>query len=58
VEAGVAEMVGPDADRIFQAASGLLRDPEAYARRARPTSAFGDGRAAPRIADALLRALG
>jgi len=58
VEAGVAEMVGPDADRIFEAASRLLRDPAAYARRARPTSAFGDGRAAPRIADALLRALG
>lgn len=55
VEAGVAEMVGPDAERIFTAASLLLRDPEAYARRARPTSAFGDGRAGPRIAEALLR---
>jgi UDP-N-acetylglucosamine 2-epimerase (non-hydrolysing) len=56
VEAGVAEMVGPDAERILVSASRLLRDPEAYARRARPTSAFGDGRAAPRIAQALLRA--
>ena len=56
VEAGVAEMVGPDADRILDSASRLLRDPEAYARRARPTAAFGDGRAAPRIAEALLRA--
>ena len=55
VEAGVAEMVGPDADRIFEAASRLLRDPEAYARRARPTSAFGDGRAAPRIAEVLIQ---
>jgi len=57
VEAGVAEMVGPDAERICAAASRLLRDPEAYASRARPTSAFGDGRAGPRIADTLLRAL-
>ena len=56
VEAGVAEMVGPDTDRIFEAASRLLRDPAARARRARPTSAFGDGRAAPRIAEVLLRA--
>jgi UDP-N-acetylglucosamine 2-epimerase (non-hydrolysing) len=56
VEAGVAEMVGTDPDRILAAASRLLEDPEAYARRARPTAAFGDGRAAPRIAEALLRA--
>jgi len=56
VEAGVAEMVGPDADRIATAASRLLADGEAYARRARPTSAFGDGHAAPRIAEAVLRA--
>jgi UDP-N-acetylglucosamine 2-epimerase (non-hydrolysing) len=55
VEAGVAEMVGPDAGRILDSASRLLRDPEAYARRARPTSAFGDGRAAPRIAEVLRR---
>ena len=50
VEAGVAEMVGPDAERIFEAASRLLGRPEAHARRAAPTSVFGDGRAAPRIA--------
>jgi UDP-N-acetylglucosamine 2-epimerase len=56
VEAGVAELVGPDADRIVASATRLLRDPEAYARRARPTSAFGDGRAGARIADVLLRA--
>ena len=56
VEAGVAEMVGPDADRIVAAASRLLDDASAYTRQARPTSAFGDGRAAPRIAEAVLRA--
>lgn len=58
VEAGVAEMVGPDADRIFEAASRLLRDPEARARRARATTVFGDGRAAPRIAQLLLQVAG
>jgi UDP-N-acetylglucosamine 2-epimerase len=58
VEAGVAEMVGPDADRIVEAASRLLRDHEAWARRARPTSVFGDGRAAPRIAHVLLQGAG
>jgi UDP-N-acetylglucosamine 2-epimerase (non-hydrolysing) len=55
VEAGVAEMVGPDAGRIFEAASRLLGDREAHARRARPTAVFGDGRAAARIAQVLLR---
>src|SRR5262245_33628617 len=58
VEAGVAEMVGPDADRIVAAATRLLGDREAYAARARPTSSFGDGRAAPRIAQVLLSAAG
>ena len=56
VEAGVAEMVGPDADRILASASRLLGDPQAWAQRARPTPVFGDGRAGPRIAAALLRA--
>jgi len=56
VDAGVAEMVGPDTDRIVASATRLLRDREAYALRARPTSAFGDGRAGARIADVLLRA--
>jgi UDP-N-acetylglucosamine 2-epimerase (non-hydrolysing) len=55
VDAGVAEMVGPDADRIVTAASRLLDDPQAHARRARPTSAFGDGHAASRIAHVLVQ---
>lgn len=55
VEAGVAEIVGPDADRIFAAASRLLRDPADHARRARATTVFGDGHAAPRIAQLLLQ---
>ena len=49
VEAGVAQVVGPDADAIVQAAERLLGDAAAYRARAVPTDVFGDGRAAERI---------
>ena len=49
VEAGVAQVVGPDADAIVQAAENLLGDAAAYRARAVPTDVFGDGRAAERI---------
>jgi len=55
VEAGVGEMVPPDAGALFTAAARLLGDEEAHARRAVPTTAFGDGRAGRRIAEILLR---
>jgi UDP-N-acetylglucosamine 2-epimerase (non-hydrolysing) len=54
VEAGVGELVGPDADALFTAASRLLLDDTAHARRATPTTAFGDGKAGERIARILL----
>jgi UDP-N-acetylglucosamine 2-epimerase (non-hydrolysing) len=54
VEAGVSQLVGPDADAILAAASELLLDEKTYHRRARPTSVFGDGRAADRIVNILL----
>lgn len=54
VEAGVGEMVGPEASAIFSAAARLLRDEAAHARRATPTAAFGDGKAGERIARVLL----
>jgi UDP-N-acetylglucosamine 2-epimerase (non-hydrolysing) len=54
VEAGVGELVGPDADALFTAASRLLQDEAAHARRATPTTAFGDGKAGERIARILL----
>lgn len=53
VEAGVAELVGTDPERIASAARRLLRDPAAHAARAVATDVFGDGHAASRIADAL-----
>jgi len=49
------ELVGTDPERIFAAVEALLTDPEKYARMSRPTTAFGDGRAAERIADIIER---
>ncbi|HEY0028577.1 MAG TPA: UDP-N-acetylglucosamine 2-epimerase (non-hydrolyzing) [Allosphingosinicella sp.] len=46
-------LVGTDEETIVAAVSGLLRDPVQYERMSRPSLAFGDGRAAPRIADAI-----
>lgn len=54
VEAGVGELVPPEAPALFAAAARLLDDEQAHARRAVPTEAFGDGRAGPRIARILL----
>jgi UDP-N-acetylglucosamine 2-epimerase (non-hydrolysing) len=54
VEAGVGQLVPPDAGRLFGAAKRLLTDPAEHRRRAVPTTAFGDGHAAERIAEALL----
>lgn len=49
LEAGVAELVGTDPERIARAAGVLLTDGGAHRSRARPTDAFGDGRASERI---------
>ncbi len=58
MEAGVAELVGTDTDRVAEAALKILRDPEEWQRRAQPSEVFGDGRAAERIAESLLGILG
>lgn len=55
IEAGVAELVGPDPVALFEATKRLLTDPSAYRSRAISTNAFGDGRAARRIVDQLLQ---
>jgi UDP-N-acetylglucosamine 2-epimerase (non-hydrolysing) len=57
VETDNAELVGTSPARIFAAVSCLYADQEKYSRMARPTLAFGDGRAAPRIADEIQRFL-
>lgn len=55
VEAGVAELVGTDRDSIFNATQRLLHDPDAYRRMANRVDLYGDGHAAERIAEILLR---
>lgn len=53
VECGVARAVGTDPDAIVRHAIALLDDPAEHTRMARAVSPFGDGHAAPRIADIL-----
>jgi UDP-N-acetylglucosamine 2-epimerase (non-hydrolysing) len=46
-------LVGTEEETIVRAVSRLLREPGHYAMMSRPSLAFGDGKAAPRIADAI-----
>jgi UDP-N-acetylglucosamine 2-epimerase (non-hydrolysing) len=56
--AGVAKLVGTDADRIVAEAERLLHDPEAYQQMAQAVSPYGDGHAAERIVRVLLEQVG
>ena len=53
LEAGVAVLVGTDADRIVEVSTGLLQDRERYARMAHRSDAFGRGSASEQILAAL-----
>jgi UDP-N-acetylglucosamine 2-epimerase (non-hydrolysing) len=53
VEAGVARLVGTDADAIFSAAAVLFENPSEYRRMAEGGCPYGDGKSAERICDAL-----
>lgn len=53
IEAGVAELVGTDPDRLISALNRLLDDRAHYARMASGGSPFGDGHASKRIVDAI-----
>ena len=55
VEAGVLKLVGTDTDKIVSEASRLLTDKAAYEKMAHAANPFGDGKAAPRIIQALLQ---
>lgn len=52
---GSIELIGTDEERIVASVTGLFGDKERYARMARPSLPFGDGRAAPRIVRAIER---
>jgi UDP-N-acetylglucosamine 2-epimerase (non-hydrolysing) len=56
VEAGTARLVGTDRETVRAAALELLNDDQSYRRMAHAVNPYGDGRAAPRTVEALLRA--
>ena len=56
VQAGAARLVGTDRERIVTEAARLLDDPAEYARMAGAVNPYGDGHAAERIVQALLKA--
>lgn len=58
IEAGVARLVGTDAETILREANRLLKDPAAYRAMARGASPYGDGKAAQRITRLVGRTLG
>jgi UDP-N-acetylglucosamine 2-epimerase (non-hydrolysing) len=53
VEAGTVRLVGTDADRIVAEATRLLTDADAHAAMAAVHNPYGDGKAVPRIVEAL-----
>lgn len=54
VDAGVAELMGTDYDKIVNRASQLWTDAAAYKRMSQVASPYGDGQAARRTVEALL----
>lgn len=58
IEAGTARLVGTNGAAIVAAVETLLHDRAAYNAMATAVSPFGDGRAAERIIELLLRAFG
>jgi UDP-N-acetylglucosamine 2-epimerase (non-hydrolysing) len=53
MELGLARLVGTDEQRLYDAMSTLLDEPEAYRRMSHVANPYGDGRASGRIADRL-----
>jgi len=56
VQSGTVRLVGTDPDEILSQACLLLDDPQAYALMAHAVNPYGDGKAAPRIVNAILQA--
>ncbi len=55
IEAGILKLIGTETSRIVNAASHLLDDESEYASMAKAVNPYGDGHAAERIVDALLK---
>ena len=58
VETGTVELAGTERERIELLAARLLSDRAAYDKMAQAVNPYGDGRACPRIADAICYAFG
>ena len=58
IEAGTARLVGTDSNRIFRETQRLLDNADEYDKMARAVNPFGDGKAAERIVQVLLRSKG
>lgn len=54
VTAGTVKLAGTDTEDIYRLAAELLDDPAAYDRMAKAVNPYGDGKACPRIAQAIL----
>lgn len=57
VKAGTVKLVGTDTENIVKEVSLLLENKSAYEAMAKAVNPYGDGRAAPRIVEGLLRYL-
>ena len=55
IEAGTAKLVGTDSNRIFRETQRLLDNADEYNKMARAVNPFGDGKAAERIVQILLK---
>ena len=55
VAAGVAKLLGTDANKIFRNVDRLLNDASAYQAMVGPANPYGDGNAAERIVDAIAK---
>jgi len=58
IEAGTAKLVGTESERIFTEAQRLLDNADEYNKMARAVNPFGDGKAAERIVQVLLKGKG
>ena len=57
VEAGTLKLVGTESSRIVEEAKRLLDNPAAYAQMSKAANPYGDGHAAERIIEALLKSV-
>lgn len=57
IEAGTAKLVGTDPMSILTVCESLLSNPHEYAKMAQAVSPYGDGHAARRIADIIVRSM-